>query len=165
MWTFITVHWIESSFRYRHRSGHFRRFRDILEALGLARKIPRIICAKSCENHNFFLYYLLIQRDASRYRIMTIIKEYRITLPITVEEYQVAQLYSVAESSKVSYQSFIRLEQTMQSFWFRRRVVIKLFLKRFLFIIRNVFRWFLRIIQSEIFFFFIFCRIRWNYWS
>lgn len=31
---------------------------------------------------------------------MTIIKEYRITLPITVEEYQVAQLYSVAESSK-----------------------------------------------------------------
>lgn len=41
---------------------------------------------------------------------MTIIKEYRITLPITVEEYQVAQLYSVAESSKVSYQSFIRLE-------------------------------------------------------
>lgn len=33
---------------------------------------------------------------------MTIIKEYRIVLPITVEEYQVAQLYSVAESSKVS---------------------------------------------------------------
>jgi len=33
---------------------------------------------------------------------MTIIKEYRITLPITVDEYQVAQLYSVAESSKVS---------------------------------------------------------------
>jgi len=31
---------------------------------------------------------------------MTIIKEYRIVLPITVEEYQVAQLYSVAESSK-----------------------------------------------------------------
>ena len=34
---------------------------------------------------------------------MTIIKEYRIVLPITVEEYQVAQLYSVAESSKVSW--------------------------------------------------------------
>lgn len=29
-----------------------------------------------------------------------IIKEYRITLPLTVEEYQVAQLYSVAEASK-----------------------------------------------------------------
>jgi len=29
-----------------------------------------------------------------------IIKEYRITLPMTVEEYQVAQLYSVAEASK-----------------------------------------------------------------
>ena len=38
-------------------------------------------------------------RDRSN---MTIIKEYRIVLPITVEEYQVAQLYSVAESSKVS---------------------------------------------------------------
>ena len=38
---------------------------------------------------------------------MTIIKEYRIVLPITVEEYQVAQLYSVAESSKVSYYKFI----------------------------------------------------------
>ena len=36
-----------------------------------------------------------------RRREMTIIKEYRIVLPITVEEYQVAQLYSVAESSKV----------------------------------------------------------------
>ena len=39
-------------------------------------------------------------RDRSN---MTIIKEYRIVLPITVEEYQVAQLYSVAESSKVSW--------------------------------------------------------------
>jgi len=29
-----------------------------------------------------------------------IIKEYRVTLPMTVEEYQVAQLYSVAEASK-----------------------------------------------------------------
>ena len=29
-----------------------------------------------------------------------LIKEYRITLPMTVEEYQVAQLYSVAEASK-----------------------------------------------------------------
>uniref|UniRef100_A0A0A9YWM3 Phosphatidylinositol transfer protein alpha isoform n=1 Tax=Lygus hesperus TaxID=30085 RepID=A0A0A9YWM3_LYGHE len=29
-----------------------------------------------------------------------IIKEYRVTLPLTVEEYQVAQLYSVAEASK-----------------------------------------------------------------
>ena len=33
---------------------------------------------------------------------MTITKEYRIVLPITVDEYQVAQLYSVAESSKVT---------------------------------------------------------------
>jgi len=32
--------------------------------------------------------------------VMTIIKEYRVVLPITVDEYQVAQLYSVAESSK-----------------------------------------------------------------
>ena len=32
---------------------------------------------------------------------MAITKEYRIILPITVDEYQVAQLYSVAESSKV----------------------------------------------------------------
>ena len=32
---------------------------------------------------------------------MTITKEYRITLPITLDEYRVAQLYSVAESSKV----------------------------------------------------------------
>ena len=32
---------------------------------------------------------------------MTVTKEYRIVLPITVGEYQVAQLYSVAESSKV----------------------------------------------------------------
>merc|ERR1711953_1030327 len=32
--------------------------------------------------------------------VMTITKEYRIVLPITVDEYQVAQLYSVAESSK-----------------------------------------------------------------
>lgn len=31
---------------------------------------------------------------------MTITKEYRITLPISLEEYRVAQLYSVAESSK-----------------------------------------------------------------
>ena len=31
---------------------------------------------------------------------MTIIKEYRIVLPISVEEYQVGQLYSVAEASK-----------------------------------------------------------------
>jgi len=31
---------------------------------------------------------------------MTITKEYRIILPITVDEYQVAQLYSVSESSK-----------------------------------------------------------------
>ena len=29
-----------------------------------------------------------------------IIKEFRVTLPMTVEEYQVAQLYSVAEASK-----------------------------------------------------------------
>ncbi|XP_069684079.1 phosphatidylinositol transfer protein alpha isoform isoform X1 [Periplaneta americana] len=29
-----------------------------------------------------------------------LIKEYRVTLPLTVEEYQVAQLYSVAEASK-----------------------------------------------------------------
>lgn len=29
-----------------------------------------------------------------------LIKEYRVTLPLTVEEYQVAQLYSVAEVSK-----------------------------------------------------------------
>ena len=29
-----------------------------------------------------------------------LIKEYRITLPMTVEEYQMAQLYSVAEASK-----------------------------------------------------------------
>ena len=29
-----------------------------------------------------------------------IIKEYRVTLPMTVDEYQVAQLYSVAEASK-----------------------------------------------------------------
>ena len=29
-----------------------------------------------------------------------IIKEYRVTLPMTVEEYQVAQLYAVAEASK-----------------------------------------------------------------
>ena len=29
-----------------------------------------------------------------------IIKEYRVTLPMTVEEYQVAQLFSVAEASK-----------------------------------------------------------------
>ena len=34
---------------------------------------------------------------------MTVTKEYRIVLPITVGEYQVAQLYSVAESSKVNY--------------------------------------------------------------
>ena len=33
---------------------------------------------------------------------MTVTKEYRIVLPITVGEYQVAQLYSVAESSKVN---------------------------------------------------------------
>jgi len=32
--------------------------------------------------------------------ITMIIKEYRVTLPMTVEEYQVAQLYSVAEASK-----------------------------------------------------------------
>ena len=31
---------------------------------------------------------------------MTIIKEYRIVLPISVEEYQVGQLWSVAEASK-----------------------------------------------------------------
>jgi len=31
---------------------------------------------------------------------MTIIKEYRIPLPISVSEYQVGQLYSVAEASK-----------------------------------------------------------------
>lgn len=31
---------------------------------------------------------------------MVVIKEYRVTLPMTVEEYQVAQLYSVAEASK-----------------------------------------------------------------
>ena len=43
---------------------------------------------------------------------MTIIKEYRIVLPITVEEYQVAQLYSVAESSKVSTQSFFFVSGT-----------------------------------------------------
>ena len=35
---------------------------------------------------------------------MTVTKEYRIVLPITVGEYQVAQLYSVAESSKVNHQ-------------------------------------------------------------
>ena len=29
-----------------------------------------------------------------------LIKEYRVILPMTVEEYQVAQLYSVAEASK-----------------------------------------------------------------
>lgn len=29
-----------------------------------------------------------------------LIKEFRVTLPLTVEEYQVAQLYSVAEVSK-----------------------------------------------------------------
>ena len=29
-----------------------------------------------------------------------LVKEYRVTLPMTVEEYQVAQLYSVAEASK-----------------------------------------------------------------
>ena len=29
-----------------------------------------------------------------------LIKEYRITMPMTVKEYQVAQLYSVAEASK-----------------------------------------------------------------
>jgi hypothetical protein len=29
-----------------------------------------------------------------------LIKEYRVTLPLTVEEYQVAQLFSVAEASK-----------------------------------------------------------------
>ncbi|KAK7871709.1 hypothetical protein R5R35_013998 [Gryllus longicercus] len=31
-----------------------------------------------------------------------LIKEYRVTLPLTVEEYQVAQLYSVAEASKTN---------------------------------------------------------------
>ena len=31
---------------------------------------------------------------------MVVIKEYRVTLPMTVEEYQIAQLYSVAEASK-----------------------------------------------------------------
>ena len=31
---------------------------------------------------------------------MTIIKEYRVVLPISVEEYQVGQLFSVAEASK-----------------------------------------------------------------
>jgi len=31
---------------------------------------------------------------------MVVLKEYRVTLPMTVEEYQVAQLYSVAEASK-----------------------------------------------------------------
>ena len=29
-----------------------------------------------------------------------LIKEYRVTMPMTVEEYQVAQLYAVAEASK-----------------------------------------------------------------
>lgn len=29
-----------------------------------------------------------------------LIKEFRVTLPLTVEEYQVGQLYSVAEASK-----------------------------------------------------------------
>ena len=52
---------------------------------------------------------------------MTIIKEYRIVLPITVEEYQVAQLYSVAESSKVSYYKFISsLNIILKSEWDRR---------------------------------------------
>lgn len=32
--------------------------------------------------------------------VAMLIKEYRVTLPLTVEEYQVAQLYSVAEASK-----------------------------------------------------------------
>ena len=32
--------------------------------------------------------------------VRMLIKEYRITMPMTVEEYQVAQLYSVAEASK-----------------------------------------------------------------
>ena len=31
---------------------------------------------------------------------MTVGKEYRIVLPLTVEEYRVGQLYSVAEASK-----------------------------------------------------------------
>ncbi|XP_019711962.1 phosphatidylinositol transfer protein beta isoform-like [Hippocampus comes] len=31
---------------------------------------------------------------------MVLIKEYRVVLPISVEEYQVGQLYSVAEASK-----------------------------------------------------------------
>ena len=34
------------------------------------------------------------------YRQTMLIKEFRITLPMTVDEYQVAQLYSVAEASK-----------------------------------------------------------------
>ena len=40
----------------------------------------------------------LVWRSKSRQTML--IKEFRITLPMTVDEYQVAQLYSVAEASK-----------------------------------------------------------------
>ena len=46
---------------------------------------------------------------------MTITKEYRIVLPITVDEYQVAQLYSVAESSKVCpYKNTVCFRQILE---------------------------------------------------
>lgn len=48
------------------------------------------------------LHQLLQQELEQRQQEHTkmLIKEYRVTLPLTVEEYQVAQLYSVAEASK-----------------------------------------------------------------
>ena len=47
------------------------------------------------------IFVIQFSKFVKLYEKMTITKEYRIILPITVDEYQVAQLYSVAESSKV----------------------------------------------------------------
>merc|ERR1712110_818476 len=52
------------------------------------------------ERNESTLGFFNLKKKKKDKKNMTIIKEYRITLPITVEEYQVAQLYSVAESSK-----------------------------------------------------------------
>ena len=56
---------------------------------------------------------------------MTVTKEYRIVLPITVGEYQVAQLYSVAESSKVNHQFLLKIYGFWNDFLRMKPVVVK----------------------------------------
>ena len=58
----------------------------------------RLYCTVHHTLQHSYLSYS--QYNFTTITITMIIKEYRITLPMTVEEYQVAQLYAVAEASK-----------------------------------------------------------------